>query len=73
VEFKRQIDNDAQLRAKSIPFVFLSTYADKKAIDTAYKEMTVQGFFEKSSHFSQLKNVIKLIMDYWAICKHPNS
>src|SRR4051812_42408906 len=42
IEFKRQIDADPQLRAKSIPFVFLSTSIDKKAVDVAYKEMTVQ-------------------------------
>src|SRR5213082_1003520 len=44
VEFKRQIDTDSVLRAKSIPFVFFSTSVDKKTVDTTYKEMTVQGF-----------------------------
>ena len=43
VEFKRQLDEDPYLRAKSIPFVFLSTSTDEKAVNTAYKEMTVQG------------------------------
>lgn len=73
IEFKRHIDEDPQLRSRSIPFVFLTTSADKQAIDAAYKEMTVQGFFEKSSSFEEQKKLLKLIMDYWTVCKHPNT
>jgi len=73
LEFKRRIDEDSELRAKSIPFIFFSTSVDKKAVDTAYKEMTVQGFFQKKSNFEELKSLIKLIVDYWKQCRHPNS
>jgi response regulator RpfG family c-di-GMP phosphodiesterase len=73
IEFKRRIDEDSQLRSKSIPFVFFSTSVDKKSVDTAYKELTVQGFFQKSNSYQDLKNVMKLIMDYWSVCRHPNS
>jgi CheY-like chemotaxis protein len=73
VEFKRQIDEDPQLRAKSIPFIFFSTSADKRAVDTAYKEMTVQGFFQKKSKYDELKSTVKLVLDYWKECRHPNS
>jgi two-component SAPR family response regulator len=73
IEFKRQIDEDPLLRSKSIPFVFFSTSTDKKAVDTAYKEMTVQGFFQKPISFQDLKRIIKLIFDYWRECKHPNA
>ncbi len=73
VEFKRQIDGDPQLRQKSIPFVFFSTYIDRNIVDIAYKELTIQGFFQKSGNYEELKNIIKLIIEYWKICKHPNS
>jgi CheY-like chemotaxis protein len=73
VDFKRKIDSDPQLRSKSIPFVFFSTSAEKKAVDTAYKEMTVQGFFLKSNRYQELKDLVKVIMEYWKLCKHPNS
>jgi response regulator RpfG family c-di-GMP phosphodiesterase len=73
IEFKRQIDEDPQLRAKSIPFVFLSTSIDRKAVNVAYKELTVQGFFQKPNSFNELTAVIKLLMDYWKLCRHPNS
>jgi len=73
IEFKRKIDSDPELRRKSIPFVFFSTSVDKKTIDTAYKELTVQGYFKKDTQYDALKKTIKLIVDYWTVCKHPNS
>ena len=73
LEFKMKIDNDSQLRAKSIPFVFFSTAVDQKSVDKSYKEMTVQGFFKKENTMAGLRNSLSLILEYWAVCKHPNS
>ena len=73
IEFKQQIDEDKQLRQKSIPFIFYSTAVDKNSVDTAYKDLTVQGFFKKKNKYEELKSDLKLIVDYWANCKHPNS
>ena len=73
VEFKRRIDNNPFLRKKSIPFIFFSTFIDKRAVDIAYKELTIQGFFRKSSHYEEYRNVIKMMIDYWKVCQHPNS
>ena len=73
IEFKRQIDEDNDLRRKSIPFVFYSTAVDKNSVDTAYQELTVQGFFKKKNTYDELKKDLKLIVDYWKTCKHPNS
>ena len=73
LEFKKNIDEDDELRARSIPFVFFSTAVDKKSIDTAYKEMTVQGFFKKENTLSEQKKALSLIIGYWKLCKHPNN
>lgn len=73
IEFKRQLDSDPFLRMKSIPFVFLSTSADKSAVTKAYNELTIQGFFQKASTYTEFKNLIKQIVEYWKSCKHPNS
>jgi CheY-like chemotaxis protein len=72
IEFKRQIDNDKELRKKSIPFVFFSTSVNKNAVNEAYTKMTVQGFFKKSDKYEEIKRTVKLILDYWFLCKHPN-
>lgn len=73
IEFKRQIDSNAFLRRKSIPFVFYSTSVDQVAINEAYSEMTVQGFFQKGNTYEEMKSYIRIIIDYWRICKHPNT
>lgn len=73
IEFKRRIDEDPLLRKKSIPFVFFTTSVDKESVTEAYTKMTVQGFFTKSYSLEELNSTIKLIMDYWKVCRHPHS
>ena len=73
IELKKQIDADKELRKKSIPFVFLSTSADKKYVNEAYTEMTVQGYFQKANSYDETKKNVKAILEYWKICKHPNA
>lgn len=62
---------DETLRKKSIPFVFITTSASKKEIEIAYAE-TVQGYFVKGDSYDSIKAQLKSILDYWAICRHPN-
>ena len=73
LEFKRKIDNDPQLRKKSIPFVFYSTSVDQKTVNEAYTQMTVQGFFQKKNSIEETKDMVQLILDYWSECRHPNT
>ena len=73
MEFKKQVDEHKELRKKSIPFVFFSTAADKNTIDEAYTKMTMQGFFQKGESYDETKNIVRTILEYWKICKHPNS
>jgi CheY-like chemotaxis protein len=72
IDFKKRIDADPQLRQKSIPFVFLSTAISRYAIEKAYNQMTVQGFFKKSSNYSELKQLLRCMVEYWQNCYHPN-
>lgn len=73
LDFKRMIDANSLLRQKSIPFVFYSTGVDQSSVNQAYTDMTVQGFFQKRNSFELSKQTIKLIVDYWKECRHPNS
>jgi CheY-like chemotaxis protein len=72
-ECKQQIDDNEELRKRSIPFVFFSTSVNQKTVDDAYTKMTVQGFFQKKNSYDELKSTIKLIADYWSECRHPNA
>jgi response regulator RpfG family c-di-GMP phosphodiesterase len=73
IEFKKQIDEDKELRRKSIPFVFYSTSINQETVNEAYTKMTVQGFFQKKENYQEIKSNINLILDYWKTCKHPNT
>ncbi|HVG13441.1 MAG TPA: response regulator [Chitinophagaceae bacterium] len=71
LEIRRMIQEDEYLKKKCIPFIFLSTSAGGKAIETAY-DLTVQGYFVKQSRMTEIESNLKLIIDYWKECKHPN-
>lgn len=72
LELRALINEDEELRNKSIPFVFLTTTASRSAVKQAY-DMSVQGFFEKGSNMKDIGKTIRLIYDYWQLCRHPNS
>lgn len=72
LEFKQKIDEDKELRKKSIPFVFLSTAASKLIVDEAFGTTASQGFFEKSSDMDKIKETISAILAYWRLSKHPS-
>lgn len=73
LEFKQRIDEDIHLRRKSIPFVFYSTAVNQETVNKCYTEMTVQGFFQKKTSIDAIKKDIRLILDYWQECRHPNT
>jgi CheY-like chemotaxis protein len=72
LELRREINNDTYLREKSIPFVFLTTSPDQRAIAEAY-ELMVQGFFIKRDTYDDIREGMKMILGYWFNCLHPNS
>lgn len=73
MEFKSLIDSNPELRKKSIPFIFYSTSVDQKTVNKAFLELTIQGFFQKGSDLDKMKQDIKMILEYWLRCTHPNS
>lgn len=73
IDFKRDIDSNEYLRQKSIPFIFYTTYVSQYAVNEAYKNLTVQGFFQKSDTYDEFKNIIRVMLEYWSLCKHPNN
>jgi CheY-like chemotaxis protein len=72
IDFKQRIDSTPLLRQKSIPFVFYSTSADKSTVDNAY-QYAVQGFFVKGNSIQEMVATLKVILEYWTHCKHPNN
>ncbi|HEY1113456.1 MAG TPA: response regulator [Chitinophagaceae bacterium] len=72
LEMRRRISDSARLRKKSIPFIFLSTSSKMDSVETAY-ELMVQGYFTKPNSLPELKEMLRMIVGYWKVCKHPNA
>jgi len=72
LELRAVINQNEHLRKKAIPFVFLTTTANPEAIREAYDE-SVQGFYQKAASQKGLQNQLRLIVEYWQSCLHPNS
>lgn len=71
LQLKAEIQQNESLRPKSIPFIFLSTSADTKAVSEAFS-LNAQGFFVKENTYDGIQQQLKQIIDYWRSCHHPN-
>jgi CheY-like chemotaxis protein len=70
-KLKQKIHTDAELQIKCIPYLFFTTSASKKAVIDAYS-MSVQGFFIKENKMDELRNTLRIIVEYWQKCYSPN-
>ena len=73
IDFKKELDNDPELRSKAIPFLFYSTSVDKYLVTKAYGELTIQGFFRKEHSYATIKERTRDINAYWKHCEHPSN
>ncbi len=70
MELRDKIHQNEDLRVKSIPYLFFSTSAEQAHVIEAYSK-SVQGFFIKPSSYTELRETIKIILDYWMKCLSP--
>lgn len=70
-ELREKLKTDAKLSNKCIPYLFLSTALNQKAVIKAYSQ-SVQGFFVKQNSLMELEKTISSIMEYWRRCAAPN-
>jgi CheY-like chemotaxis protein len=69
---REEINKDEKLRRKSIPFIFLTTNVESDAVTKAYHLM-VQGYFQKEDNIQQIRETLKMVIEYWRVCRHPNN
>jgi len=72
LELKDFLNQDLELKKKSIPFVFLSGIVNPVDVETAYLQL-VQGFYKKEKIFEELKDQLKAILEYWYKAIHPTT
>ena len=71
MDLREQIHENEDLRIKSIPYLFFTTSAEQKHVIDAYSK-SIQGFFVKPTSYREIKETIKIIVDYWVKCVSPN-
>ena len=72
LELKKVMEDDPYLRAKGIPFVFISTNATNVNVRHAHA-LSVQGYFEKPTKMDEIKDMLRILFTYWERCKHINN
>ncbi|WP_229350901.1 response regulator [Flavobacterium chungbukense] len=71
VELRNKVHENEDLRLKSIPYLFFTTTAQQEHVIDAYSK-SIQGFFVKPSEYSEIKEIVKTIVEYWLKCVSPN-
>ena len=71
MELRQKIHENEDLRLKSIPYLFFSTTAEQQHVVDAYSK-SVQGFFVKPASYSEIKELVHVIVSYWYTCVSPN-
>ncbi|SEK73503.1 CheY chemotaxis protein or a CheY-like REC (receiver) domain [Maribacter orientalis] len=71
LELREKIHNNEDLRLKCTPYLFFSTSSEQQHVIDAYSK-SIQGFFVKPNSYSDLKNTLKIIIDYWKECVSPD-
>lgn len=63
-ELRDKVLGDAEISGKIIPFVFISTSADR-AMMKKHCQKSFHGYFEKKSDISEMTNMLERIIGYW--------
>ncbi|REA56120.1 response regulator [Dyadobacter luteus] len=72
LELRRKLKNNADLNLKCIPYLYLTTALNHQLVVDAYST-SAQGFFVKPSTYSEIRDTMKRIMEYWQKCAAPNN
>jgi CheY-like chemotaxis protein len=71
LQLKSLIQQDDELRGRSIPFIFLTTSSDSRSVQEAF-DLSAQGFFVKENTYDNIHAQLTQIVEYWKRCRHPN-
>ena len=71
LELRDKVRENKELEIKSIPYLFFTTTAEQKHVIDAYSK-SIQGFFIKPTSYVEIKEVMKIIIEYWKKCVSPD-
>lgn len=72
LELRKKVQTDADLSLKCIPYVYFTTAINQQAVIDAYST-SAQGFFVKPGAFEEIRDTIRVMMEYWMKCAAPNN
>ncbi|MCF2502048.1 response regulator [Dyadobacter sp. CY107] len=72
LELRRKVQTDAELSLRCIPYVYFTTSLNHQAVIDAYST-SAQGFFVKPGSFEEIRETVKVLMEYWTKCAAPNN
>lgn len=70
-KLSKLINSEPEFRRKYIPLVFFSSAVTESLVNSAYAGLNVQGFFQKSNSYDQIKSDLRSIIEYWERSFHP--
>ncbi len=71
-QLRNELNLDASVAARAIPFLFFSTSGNTNHISKAYQS-PIQGYFTKPSNVEEIKAMFKCIILYWNMSSHPTT
>ena len=69
LELKKRIEDDAELNARSIPFIYHSNFTNPSEVRAVFT-LNIQGFIKKGD-YSETETMFKAILYFWSHCIHP--
>jgi CheY-like chemotaxis protein len=72
LELRKKVQTDAELNLKCIPYVYFTTAINQDVVIDAYST-SAQGFFVKPGEYEEIKQTIRVMIDYWQKCAAPNN
>ncbi|QEE50178.1 response regulator [Flavobacterium alkalisoli] len=64
-DLRNLIFNDAEIRERAIPFIFLTTSDNSEENMRKAFQLSIQGYFRKPVSYTKFKKVINDIITYW--------
>ncbi len=72
IALRKKLQTDAAINLRCIPYLYFTTALNHKVVIDAYST-SAQGFFVKPAEYEDIRDTIRLIVEYWKKCAAPNN
>ena len=72
LQLRQKVFENKNINFPCIPYIILSTIAEKKSIDKAFAT-GIQGYFQKPVSYKELESTLINIIEYWKKSYSPGN